>query len=53
MKKADVFCKVVDSLENAEKEKLLTSAMELQKAQQVIRINTTKKKPSNKHKAPK
>jgi len=51
MKKADAFCKVLNLLDNDEKEKLLSSAKGLLKAQNVVRINSAKPKSSNKQKS--
>ena len=48
MKKADEFSKVLDLLGNGEKDKLLTSAKGLMRAQKVVRINSTKTKPLKK-----
>jgi len=48
MKKLDVFSKVLDSLGDAEKDKLLISAKGLMGAQKAIRINTVKKSKTRK-----
>ena len=48
MGKVDSFCKVVDSLNDDEKDKLLASAKRLLTAQNVIRVNPAKTKSSNK-----
>ena len=51
MKKIDEFCKVLDSLNNGEKNKLLTSAKGLIRAQKAVRISLTKPKLPNKRKS--
>jgi len=51
MRKADEFSKVLDSLGNEEKDKLLTSANGLMRAQKVIRVNSIRTKSSSKQKS--
>ena len=47
MGKVDSFCKVLDSLNDDEKDKLLASAKRLLTAQKVVRVNPAKTKSSN------
>ena len=44
MKKVNAFCKVLDSLGDEEKDKLLTSAKGLMKAQKAVRPDSAKSK---------
>jgi hypothetical protein len=47
MRKADEFSKVLDLLDNDEKDELLASANGLMKAQKAIRVNPIRAKSSN------
>ena len=51
MGKVDSFCKVLDSLNDDEKDKLLASAKRLLTAQKAVRVNSAKTKSSNKRRA--
>ena len=53
MKKVDAFCKIIDALNDDEKDKLLISAKELMKAQKAVQVDSAETKIINKQKSKK